>query len=89
MRITTPDWEFLKSVMPDAMEQVVIKDFRQKKGLLVATLLRCDERLLLLRLAAGHPIRAATLRHGTARHCGKDCRSSGARGRFPDHLSGA
>src|SRR5580658_51972 len=52
--------------MPDAMKQVVIKEFRLKKGLLVATFCGVMSACFSYGLAAGDPIRAATLRHGTA-----------------------
>jgi L-rhamnose-H+ transport protein len=52
--------------MPDAMKQVVIKEFRLKKGLLVATFCGVMSACFSYGLAAGDPIRAATLRQGTA-----------------------
>src|ERR1035438_1956742 len=52
--------------MPDAMKQAVIKEFRLKKGLLVATFCGVMSACFSYGLAAGDPIRAATLRHGTA-----------------------
>src|SRR5271169_959384 len=52
--------------MPDVMKQAVIKEFRLKKGLLVATFCGVMSACFSYGLAAGDPIRAATLRHGTA-----------------------
>ncbi len=51
--------------MPDVLKQVVIKEFRLKKGLLVATFCGVMSACFSYGLASADPIRVATLRHGT------------------------
>ena len=52
--------------MPDVMKQAVIKEFRLKKGLLIATFCGVMSACFSYGLASADPIREATLRHGTA-----------------------
>jgi len=52
--------------MSEELKQIVIKEFRLKKGLLVATFCGVMSACFSYGLAAGDPIREATLRHGTA-----------------------